>query len=78
MTEQYSNNMFAEKIRIAMIKSGNLKMSGLAALTDMSSSNAANKLRRNNFSEAEMRKMADALGYDVDIALVSRETGERI
>lgn len=73
-----SNNIMAEKLKIAMVKSNDMKLSELAKLTSMSAPNASNKFKRNNFCEAEIRKFADALGYDVEITLISRETGERI
>lgn len=77
MSEQ-NNNIVAEKLRIAMVKNNDMKLSELARLTGMSAPNASNKFKRNNFSEAEMRKFATALGYDLEITLVSKETGERI
>lgn len=71
-------NVFEEKIRIAMIKSGNKKMTEMGELLDMSGQNVADKLKKNNLREAEMRKMAAVLGYNVEITLVSRKTGDRI
>ena len=72
------NNIAAEKLRIAMVKKNGMKLSELARLTSMSASNASNKFKRNNFSESEIRKFANALGYDVEITLISRESGEKI
>ncbi len=77
MSEQ-NNNIVAEKLRIAMVKNDDMKLSELARLTGMSASNASNKFKRNNFSEAEMRKFAEALGYDLEITLISKRTGETI
>ena len=77
MYEQ-NNNIVAEKLRIAMVKNDDMKLSELARLTGMSASNASNKFKRNNFSEAEMRKFAEALGYDLEITLISKRTGETI
>lgn len=71
-------NEFEEKIRIAMIKSGNKKMTEMGELLDMSAANVAVKLKKNNLREAEMRKMAAVLGYNVEITLVSKKTGDRI
>lgn len=61
-----------------MVKNDDMKLSELARLTGMSASNASNKFKRNNFSEAEMRKFAEALGYDLEITLISKRTGETI
>ena len=77
MSEQ-NNNIVAEKLRIAMVKNDDMKLSELARLTGMSASNASNKFKRNNFSEADMRKFAEALGYDLEITLISKRTGETI
>ena len=77
MSEQ-NNNIVADKLRIAMVKNDDMKLSELARLTGMSASNASNKFKRNNFSEAEMRKFAEALGYDLEITLISKRTGETI
>ena len=77
MSEQ-NNNVVAEKLRIAMVKNDDMKLSELARLTGMSASNASNKFKRNNFSEADMRKFAEALGYDLEITLISKRTGETI
>lgn len=78
MSEQ-NNNIATEKIKIAMVKHTEItNISKLAKATGMSAPNASNKLSRNDLRESELRKLADALGYDIEITLVSRETGERI
>ena len=78
MSEQ-NNNIATEKIKIAMVKHAEItNISKLAKATGMSAPNASNKLSRNDLRESELRKLADALGYDVEITLVSRTTGERI
>lgn len=70
-------NVSSEKLRIAMIKKG-IKTSELASSMNFSASNMTNHLKRNNFSERDLRLIADTLGYDVEINLISRETGEKI
>lgn len=77
MAEQ-KNNIVAEKLRIAMVKNNDMKLSELARLTGMSAPNTSNKFKRNNFNESEMRKFAEALGYDIEITLISKKTGEKI
>lgn len=76
MSEQ--TNIVAEKLRIAMVKNNDMKLSRVAELIQCSAPNMSNKFKRNNFSESEIRKIADVLGYDIEITLISRETGERI
>ena len=71
-------NIGAEKLRIAMVKNDDMKLAELARLTNMSAPNISNKFKRNNFCETELRKLADTLGYDVELTLVSRDTGEQI
>ena len=63
------SNICAEKIKIAMIKENDMKLSKLAKLTSTSSPNISNKLKRNNISETDLRTLAYALGYDVEINL---------
>ena len=40
--------------------------------------NLNNKMKRDDFKESELRKIADALGVDLVIKFVDRETGEEI
>lgn len=37
-----------------------------------------NKMKRNDFKESELQKIADALGYRLEIRFVDKETGEQI
>lgn len=67
----------SKKIRIAMINK-NISLNELAEKVETSSQNLNNKFRRDNLSENDIRNMADALGYDVKISLIDRETGEEI
>lgn len=77
MSEQNSN-IAAEKLRIAMVKNNDMKFTKVAEMLQWSPSNLSVKFKKNNFSEAELRSIAEALGYDLEIYLVSKETGERI
>jgi len=67
----------SKKIRIAMINK-NISLNELAEKVETSSQNLNNKFRRDNLSENDIRNMADALGYDVRISLIDRETGEEL
>lgn len=71
-------NNAAEKLRIAMVKQNDMRLSELAKKINCSAPNITNKFKRNNFSESDLRVIADVLGYDVEITLISRENGERI
>lgn len=73
---EINNNIIAEKLKIAMIKN-NIPTSHIAKTMECSVSNISNKFKRNNFNESDFRQIADALGCDVEINLISRESGEK-
>lgn len=66
-----------EKIKLLRDRAG-LNLGDLAARADTTRQNLNNKFGRNNFCENEIRKLADVLGYDIEITFINRETGERI
>jgi predicted XRE-type DNA-binding protein len=72
------NNVISEKIKIAMIKHNNMKLAELARLLHTSAPNLSSKFKRNNINESDLRKIANELGYDVEINLINRENGEKI
>ena len=76
--KEYPNNIMAEYFKVALVKCGDKKLSGLASDLNCSSTNIYNKFARNNFSEAEMRDIADALGLRLEISLIKKYTGEKI
>ena len=67
-----------EKIRIALVKQGNLSESELARRMGTSPQNLHNKMKRDNFSEAELRAIAEALGLRLEIWFVDPESGEKV
>ena len=67
-----------EKIRIAMVKRGNISGAELARRLGVSSQNLSNKMKRDNFTETALREIAEALGLRLEISFVDPETGERI
>ena len=62
----------AEKIKVIM-KRNNFTMTELA-----NQLNCSNKMSRNNFDERELTAIANALGCEIEINFVNRETGEKI
>mgnify|MGYP002899743631 FL=1 len=48
-------------------------MTDLARLIDTSSQNLSQKMKRDNFSEKEMRQIADALGLDLEIVMKEKK-----
>ena len=67
-----------ESIRIALVKCGNLSESELARRMGISPQNLHNKMKRDNFTETDLREIADALGLRLNIAFINPETNERI
>ena len=67
----------AEKIRIILIKR-NMKIKDLAEMLGYSGNNLSNKLRDDNFSEKELRKIAELLDCDFDATFTLRDTGKVI
>ena len=67
-----------EKIRIALVKRGNLSESELARRMGTSPQNLHNKMKRDNFSEAELQAIAQVLGLTLEIAFIDPETGEKV
>ncbi len=67
----------AEKIKVIM-KRNNFTMTELANQLNCSRQNLSNKMSRNNFDESELTAIANALGCELEINFVNRETGEKI
>lgn len=65
------------KIKIALVKR-NKKTSDLAKLLNCSPTNLYHKLKRDNFSEKDIKDIAEALNCDYEIKLKMRDTGEEI
>ena len=66
----------SEKIKIVLKRRG-MTMGDLADKTGQTRQNLSNKMSRDNFSEKEIKQMADALNCDVESFFVMRDTGER-
>ena len=65
----------ASKIRILLIER-NMKIKDLAEMLGYSGNNLSNKLRDDNFSEKELRKIAELLDCDLDATFTMRDTGK--
>ena len=68
----------AEKIRILLVKRGNISESELARRMGISPQNLHNKMKRDNFTETDLQEIAEALGLKLEISFVDPETGEKI
>jgi|LSQX01.3.fsa_nt_gb DNA-binding Xre family transcriptional regulator len=67
-----------ERIRILLVKRGNISEAELARRLGISPQNLNNKMKRDNFSDKELRDIAAALGCDYKNAFVITETGEEV
>ena len=67
-----------QTIRIAMVKKGNLSEAELARRVGVTPQNFNHKMKRDNFTETDLREIAEALGLKLDIAFIDPDTGERI
>lgn len=66
-----------EKIKIVMVKrKTNAKQ--LSEMLGYSTGNISHKFKRDNFTERDLIEIADALGCDVEVNLIIRETGEKV
>lgn len=67
----------AEKIRIVLIRR-NMKIKELAESLGYKQSNFSNKLREDNFSEKELRRIAEVLNCSYNSVFTFNDTGEQI
>ena len=67
-----------EAIRIACVKRGNISEAELARRVGVSPQNFHHKMKRDNFTETDLKEIADALGLRLDIAFIDPETNERV
>lgn len=68
----------SEKIRILLIKKGNMSITDLAQLIKTSPQNLTNKLSRDNFTEKDLKEIAKALNCEYKSSFIIKETGEEI
>ena len=68
----------AEKIRILLIKRGNISVSELARRLKTTPQNLHGKLKRDNFSQNELEAIAKALDCSVSITFTMNDTGETV
>lgn len=66
-----------ENIKIVMLKR-KINIKELAEKLGTTGNNMTNKFKRDNFSENELKEIANALDCRLDIALIDKETNQRI
>ncbi len=67
----------SEKIRLIAKRKGKT-MGDVAEMTSQSRQNLSNKMQRNNFTIAELQKIASALDCSIEIRFVDNASGEII
>lgn len=67
----------AEKIRLVLVKRGNMSEAELARKLNVSPQNLYNKMKRDNFSESDLRQIAEALDCELSVTFTLKDTGER-
>ncbi|MBO5219157.1 MAG: helix-turn-helix transcriptional regulator [Clostridia bacterium] len=68
----------AEKVRILLIKRGNISEAELARRLGTSPQNFNVKMRRDNFSQRDLEEIAEALGCTVSVVFTINDTGETV
>lgn len=68
----------AEKIRILLIKRGNISEAELARRLNVSPQNLNAKMKRDNFTESDLIKIAEALDCSYEAGFRINDTGETI
>jgi DNA-binding Xre family transcriptional regulator len=67
-----------EKIRILLVKQGNISEAELARRLGMSTTNLYNRMKRDNFTDKDLQKIAAALNCTVETVFKMNDTGEEI
>ena len=68
----------SERIRILLVKRGNLSESELARRLNISPQNLHNKMKRDNFTEKDLNEIATALDCTFSVSFVLNDTGETV
>lgn len=72
------NMAMAERIRIMLVKRGNISEAELARRLKISPQNLNNKMKRDNFTEGDLREIAAALDCEFEAGFRMNDTGELI
>ena len=67
-----------EKIRILLVKRGNISEAELARRLGMSTTNLYNRFKRDNFTEKDLERIAEVLDCKFKAGFVLNDTGEEI
>jgi len=67
----------AKKIKMLLVER-DMTMKDLSKLLNRAPTTMSDKMRRDNFSEKDLRQIAEVLNYDYDIIFTDKETGKVI
>lgn len=68
----------SEKIRILLVKRGNMSEAELARRLGVSPQNFNNKMKRDNFTEQDLQDIASALDCSLSVLFKMNDTGEEV
>ena len=67
-----------EKIRFLMVRRGNMSEAELARRMGETPQNFNRKMKRDNFTERDLRRIAEVLNCDYEAGFILKDTGERV
>jgi transcriptional regulator with XRE-family HTH domain len=67
-----------EKIRILLVKRGNISEAELARRLGMSTTNLYNRMKRDNFTDKDLQRVAEVLDCTFKAGFILNDTGEEI
>lgn len=67
----------SKKIKIMLVEQ-DMNMTELAKLLNQSLSNVSDKMRRDNFSEKDLEKISELLGYEYEPVFTNKKTGRKV
>ena len=67
----------SDRIRILLIKRGNISEAELARRLNVSPQNFNHKMKRDNFTEKDLQEIAKALDCSLSISFTLNDTGEK-
>ena len=67
-----------EKIRILLVKRGNISEAELARRLGMSTTNLYNRFKRDNFTDKDLQRIAKVLNCTFKAGFTLNDTGEEI
>ena len=68
----------SDRIRILLIKRGNISEAELARKLGISPQNLNNKMKRDNFTESDLKSIAAALDCTFTVSFKLNDTGEEV